>query len=170
MSKLFQNGVESEIVAGYFNGESLEGLYLNGNYFSFKKKASITVYYGNVYNTDPDDENRNSLIDTTKMTDAQLLAQIIGDDADAKSEVVASPYDFEFTYDWQMTKGNDFYGWHFFAVPTEFAPETAHIIEKQTKGDQVPLLKREIEIDGVAYTVFCGYGDAVPITNIYKEN
>lgn len=169
MSKLFQNGVESEIVAGYFNNESLEGLYLNGDYFQIKKRVSnITVYYGNVYG-DSDDDRREWILDTDNLSDEAFAAQIIGADADARSEEVESPYDFEFKYDWQATKGNDYYFWHFFAVPTEFAPETAYIIEKQTSGKQVPLLKREVELNGVAYTVFFGYADAVPLTLIYKE-
>ena len=187
MSKLFQNNIQSEIVAGHFGEDSLEGLYLGGDYFQIKKK--LTVYYGTIYGT----ANGN----IAKLTDQQFADRIYGEVADFYTLETSSAKNLEITLKAGVRKPNPNYdpddastgGQYipentgrqnrFIAIPTseilsvytgysvgndylvgqKNSKDIDIIIEKNTSGPQVPMYKREITINGVSYSVFYGFGD-----------
>jgi len=184
MGKLFQNNIESEIVAGYFNEEALKGLFLNGDYFQIAKK-NLSIYHGYIYSdTEHDDPSAYFSASANLVSDEDFVNKVLGNDIVPDVDVNGNPtgtstpipttkLEVKSFYDYDIPLGEapsgSAYFWAFIAVPADKVSAGFHIIEKQTQGNQVPLLRRDVEIEGVNYAVFYGFTDA-PLTVICKEN
>ena len=179
MSKLFQNGPESEIVAGYFNGESLEGLYLNSDYFKILKK--YTFYYGRLISNINDwsegmfdMEEAEQIFGTS--TDEQFIEEITGENS---TSIVSknTPFSDKQVVDGVET-GKDIITINYSSISTSkitvdfFAfPKKFVIAEKPITVSDVsfPTINlnandsyriREVTIDGEDYVVYYGLSDS----------
>ncbi len=168
MGKLFQNGVQSEIVAGHFGEDSLEGLYLGGDYFQIKKKVEelFNVYFGRLYSVDGNNDIEPAYINT--ISDADFAKMVLGQETDAaytvESEAIETDdaYNLELAYKQYDDSNIDIFSKDFYAIPTSAVKAgTLKIFDigadnyYNTTG-----YSRTVMIGDVEYTVFYGWCDA----------
>lgn len=121
--------------------------------------GKFTVYFGSIYNTDPDDDNLDSL---AAISDEEFAAKITGDDPlwGGDSQTVQASTLRNLTIQLPVAShGQDAYMWKFVAAPTAKVPAGFTIVEEQTKGEQTPIITRTVTIGGVEYTAFYGFTD-----------
>jgi hypothetical protein len=121
--------------------------------------GKFTVYYGSIYNTDPDDDK---LATFATYTDEEFLAKVTGTDPDWGGDVETVQASTLRNFVIQLpvaSHSEDAYMWKFVAAPKAKVPAGFTIVEEQTKGEQTPIMTRDVTIDGVVYTAFYGFTD-----------
>lgn len=166
MSTLFQNGVSSEIVAGYYNGESLEGLYINGDYFQIAVK-NYNMYFGRIYGIDEDTDIKPAYVNT--ISDENFAKIILGTAESSvaavnESDVVVgkTPYNLEVHYG-DYNDGPNVYSRDFFAFPTKLKKEGTFKIFDIGANNYVSassIDERTLLINGEEYIVYYGFSDS----------
>ena len=175
MSKIFQNELESEISAGFYNGESLEGLYFNGEYFQIASK--LTVFYGRfVMPNGIEDEDLTAI---NNATDEQIATMVTGvgevpntvsDELSSFNFVGKTPFvEVEFPKEELETDSASTY---FFAFPKKALPEGSVLRMKSPDETFVYTTPtpREVTINvggkDIVYNVYYGFANSMNKTTI----
>lgn len=121
--------------------------------------GKFTIYFGSIYNTDPDDDK---LATFATYTDEEFLAKVTGTDPKWGGDVETVQASTLRNFVIQLpvaSHSEDAYMWKFVAAPKAKVPAGFTIVEEQTKGEQTPIMTRDVTIDGVVYTAFYGFTD-----------
>lgn len=149
----FAVGTETavEVSAGYFNGESLSKIYLNGNYVELGKK--FTTYYGKFLTVH--DSKYFAGDDGTKFLQ-EITADIIKDNdsefSEGHTEVVKNIYR---TIEFDATINDDYYSFVYYAFPAAALKSGNLVMRDENFMSSIlgNFVVFDMEIDGVPYKV-----------------
>lgn len=157
----FAVGTETavEVSAGYYNGESLSRIYLNGNYVEFGKK--FTTYYGKFLTlTETDYIWTNEEAFISQITPEAIKGEV--EQGESHMEVVKDIYR-TITFPEQVYNGNkDYYSHFFYAFPAAALKNGTFAVKDVNAGgaESNAYILVDLEIDNVAYKVAISKNDA----------